>query len=131
VSSSVVSRVYNHDFLTLAPNEDFMINVDSQLLCQALVNVLDNAFRHTRNDCDVVLKAQEKDKKVVFQIDDNGGGIDPDKIDYIFDSFYSIEQNMGIGLSVCKYIVEEHGGTINVYNNHNGGTTVKIVLPIE
>ena len=64
-----------------------------------------------------------------------GGGIDEDKIDRIFDSFYSVDdgttQNVGIGLSVSKYIVEQHAGTVSVTNNHNGGVTFTAVLPVE
>lgn len=64
-----------------------------------------------------------------------GGGIDEDKIDRICDSFYSVDdgttQNVGIGLSVSKYIVEQHAGTVSVTNNHNGGVTFTAVLPVE
>lgn len=131
VAQGVASRVYSHNFVTLPPAEDFFINADKQLLCQALTNAVDNAFRHTRSDCDVVLKVEKKDKKAVFRVDDNGGGIDEDKIDLIFENYYSVEENVGIGLSVCKYIVEEHGGAVNIFNNHNGGATFKMTLPTE
>lgn len=64
-----------------------------------------------------------------------GGGIDEDKIDRIFESFYSVDdgttRNVGIGLSVSKYIVEQHAGTVSVTNNHNGGVTFTAVLPVE
>ena len=70
------------------------------------------------------------DQKVKISFIDNGGGIDDDELPRIFEPFYTTKtRGMGLGLTIAKKIVEEHGGSIYVTSKKNSGTTVEIVLP--
>jgi signal transduction histidine kinase len=66
----------------------------------------------------------------VLSVIDGGAGIDPDTIDQLFNPFFTTKANgMGMGLSICRSIVEAHGGEILASNNPEGGATMTVVLP--
>ena len=74
----------------------------------------------------------------LFSVEDNGPGIPADKLDNIFKKFYQIDTSLtrkhggtGLGLTICKGIVEGHGGIIWIDESSNGGTVVKFVLPVD
>jgi len=76
-------------------------------------------------------------KKIVFTVEDNGSGIPPDKIDSLFRKFYQIDTSLtrkhggtGLGLVICKGIIESHGGNIWVDRNYTTGASFKFTLPI-
>ena len=74
----------------------------------------------------------------LFSIEDNGPGIPADKLDNIFKKFYQIDTSLtrkhggtGLGLTICKGIVEGHGGIIWIDKSSNEGTLVKFILPVD
>ena len=73
VSDAMSPSAENHNFIVLKPEEDFRFEGDKQLLSQALNNAVDNAFRHTKCNCDIILRASKKNNKVIFEVEDNGG----------------------------------------------------------
>ena len=78
------------------------------------------------------LSLQKQDGKLVLDFSDNGVGVPEDKLDKIFEQFYREDESRssegnGLGLYVCKYIVEQHGGTIRAYNQN--GLHIEILLP--
>lgn len=138
VVTKVSKRCGKHKLITKKPQEVLLVPMDGQLIIQVLINLIDNAFKHTKNDSTVWLSSSKQKNTVVFEVTDNGGGIDKEKLPYIFDSFYTAEINnadkqrgMGLGLSICKSIIEAHNGKITAANNEKGGATFKIVLPLE
>jgi signal transduction histidine kinase len=69
--------------------------------------------------------------KVVVEVQDSGTGIAPEKLESIFDPFItSRPEGLGMGLSICRSIIERHGGTISAANNPNRGATISITLPV-
>jgi signal transduction histidine kinase len=69
---------------------------------------------------------------VRVNIEDKGPGIDPEKIQHVFRPFFTTKkEGLGMGLSVCKSIVESHGGKISVENNPEGGATFYFILPVS
>ena len=76
------------------------------------------------------------EKMILFSVEDNGPGIPADKLDNIFKKFYQIDTSLtrkhggtGLGLTICKGIVEAHGGKIWIDKSSNKGTIVKFTLP--
>ena len=70
--------------------------------------------------------------RVVVRVQDNGGGIPPEKIERIFDPFYTTKEGQGgtgLGLAVCSGIVKEHDGWIEVEDAATGGTVFRVYLP--
>ena len=109
-----------------------------QLIVQVLVNLLDNAFKHTPDASKVMLKAFVRNNNIIFQVIDNGKGIEIKQLNHIFDDFFTTsldngdhKRGIGLGLAICKAIVEAHKGEIKAFNNDLGGATFELSLPLE
>ena len=118
--------------------------MNGELIRQTLINLIDNALKHTRPNARVEVSAEQQGGDMVFSVSDDGGGIDPDKLDRVFDMFYTQDRiptgdgltsgrqmSIGLGLSICRAIVEAHGGWIRVENNDAGGATFTFGLPLQ
>jgi two-component system sensor histidine kinase KdpD len=134
--SKVIKQKKGHQLIVEKPDEMLLVPMDGRLIIQVLLNLIDNAFKHTRDDSMVWIKVYSESENAVFEITDNGGGIREDKIDKLFDSFYTAIDNssdkkhgMGLGLNICKSIVEAHNGKIIAKNNSIGGASFKFYLP--
>jgi signal transduction histidine kinase len=69
---------------------------------------------------------------VLVAVQDSGVGIDPEKIDHLFDAFFTTKPTgMGMGLSICRSIIETHGGRMSASNNSGPGATFKFTLPLQ
>ena len=115
-----------------------LVPMDARLMMQVIINLLDNASKHTKEGSIIEIEYSRELENFVLLISDNGGGIPADRIDKIFESFFTTSQisddrqrGIGLGLNICKSIVEAHGGQIIAENNDIGGTTFKITLPLE
>jgi len=114
-----------------------MIEVDVQLIIQVIINIVDNAIKYTDRESEISIGAKAKGKEVVIQISDNGNGISAKNKNYVFDMFFTAQGNkgdsrrgLGLGLALCKSIVNAHGGEIVVYDNKPQGTVFEFTLPI-
>ena len=119
------------------PDELLLVPMDGNLMVQVLVNLLDNAFQHTKPDSQVLLRVFRQKDEAVFEVSDNGG-IDPALLPHIFESFVSSRteksdssRGVGLGLSICKSVIEAHGGRIAAQNNAHGGATFRFTLPLD
>lgn len=115
------------------PEELLMIPMDGVLIEQVLFNILENACVHTKTASEISLSVNLEENSAVFRITDNGVGIDEEAVEKLFDGISMDENNIrsfqGIGLTVCKTIIEAHGGSISAYNNDDNGATVEFILP--
>ncbi|MDL2304424.1 GHKL domain-containing protein [Bacteroides sp. OttesenSCG-928-D19] len=113
---------------------DTSIAIDRTLIEQVLINLIKNAKEaclHSDNQ-HIVVKAIRKrgNREVEISIRDNGEGILPDVLDKIFIPFYTTKTNgSGIGLSLCKQIINAHGGSISVHSEMNKGSCFHVFLP--
>ncbi len=142
IVSEALARVQKnmgaHHF-SLKPLESVVLApMDGQLIIQVLINLLGNAIEHTCPDSNILFSISLKDERVEFSISDNGGGIPPYALSHLFESFSAAEREgsetkrgAGLGLSICKAIVQAHGGTIAGFNNDSGGATFVFALPLE
>lgn len=119
--------------LDIAPDLP-LLEVDAILLEQVLVNLLENAARHTANGSTVMVSAKAGKAFVRIEVADNGGGIPPGAEQKIFDKFYRAasvsELGFGLGLAISKAIVEAHKGRIWARNRVEGGAAFILELPI-
>ena len=119
------------------PDEVLVVPMDEVLIEQVLLNLLENAARHGKTATKVTVSLERKRKNAVITICDDGEGIDPHLLPKLFDSSThqtqqgDTKRNMGIGLSVCRTIVQAHGGTIRGENRPEGGAQFTIELPME
>jgi two-component system heavy metal sensor histidine kinase CusS len=116
---------------------DVRLQADPLLLRQALSNLLANALRYSKRGGLVRLAAQEQGEAVLIAVSDNGAGIAPAHLPFLFDRYYradaarSAADSTGLGLAVVRSIVELHGGSIDVHSTLGAGATFTIRLPKE
>lgn len=136
--SKVKGRSGGREIEVKGQDDMVLVPMDAQLIIQVIINLLDNAFRHTKEETKIKICYGEKSGNFILEVIDDGGGIPEQNIDKIFEPFYTLSQGacdkqrgMGLGLSICKSIVEAHDGTIEVKNNDIHGATFIISLPIN
>lgn len=118
------------------PETILILSMDSMLIEQVLINLLENAFIHSGSRDHIDLIICSLPDKVSFQIKDYGKGIADDQIPYIFEGHQRSsdtsdgQKGTGIGLSICKTIIQAHGGTITA-DNHSHGAIFTFTLPRE
>lgn len=119
------------------PDEVVSVPMDGKLIVQVLINLLDNAIKHTKEDDKINLNVFIKDDFVVFEVIDEGFGIDEKIIDKLFNSFVTSgtkvidgKRGMGLGLAICKAIVNAHGGEITAENREGKGAVFRFTLPL-
>lgn len=113
-----------------------MVPVDGVLLEQVFFNLLENATKYTPYGSALEITAQRKDDSVVVDIADHGPGLSEDERDRIFDKFYRGQSHgaaggAGLGLAICKGVVEAHGGRIWAENRPGGGAVFHFTLPLK
>ena len=121
------------------PEEFISIPMDAVLIEQVIVNILENAVQHAIGMTRLELKVFTRGNQAVFEIRDDGCGIDKDKLDSIFTGYFEVKdtpvdhqkRSMGIGLSVCSTIIKAHGGQISVENLKEGGCVFRFALDME
>lgn len=125
-------------FTLSLPEDVVVISVDGRLIVQVLVNLLENAVRHTPERAEIKLSANCNDDCVKIIVADTGAGIPKEMREKIFDRFVSVQKHvvdgqrgLGLGLAICKAIMEAHDGTIWVEENRPHGAAFIVTLPLE
>ena len=112
------------------------VRVDGLLIEQVLINLLENAAKYTPPGSQVVIHAKRiAEKWLELAVEDNGPGIPKDQERHIFDKFtsFAVQQHTygaGLGLTICRAIIEAHGGTIAARTREVGGARFSFTLPI-
>ncbi len=117
---------------------DIIINCDKDRITQVLTNLIENAIKFSPINEKVVIEAFKEGNSVHIKVIDNGPGIPKKDLDRIFDRFYQVDSpakrikgGSGLGLAVCKSIIEAHGGVIWVESELGKGSIFHIILPIN
>jgi two-component system sensor histidine kinase KdpD len=108
--------------------------MDDVLIEQVLVNLLDNAIKFTPPDSPIAIIATATDQAVTLEVTDRGPGLPPGEEARVFERFYRAYpdsgRGAGLGLAICKAIVEAHGGHIWAHNVPGGGVALLFTLPL-
>ncbi len=120
------------------PRQPIMLNADEDRLRQVLLNLADNAIKHSKPGGSVTLSARLREKEVEVSIADRGAGIPPAEQEKIFERFYRVTSGRrspgggrGLGLAIARNIVEAHGGTIGVKSRLGQGSRFVFNIPTE
>jgi two-component system, sporulation sensor kinase E len=108
------------------------VNADQNQLKQVLINIIKNGVEAIEGSGLVKVETSKNEHRAVIKIQDNGVGMDQERIDHLGEPFYSTkEKGTGLGLAVCKKIIERHQGEITYHSQKGRGTTVTISLPLS
>lgn len=132
-----VNRKSIEHHISVQNKEDYLLaKMDAKLMVQVIINIVDNAIKYTPKGSNILIKTWKQGDKAMMSIADNGDGIPDDMKERVFDMFYSgankiadSRRSLGLGLSLCKSIVNAHGGKIAVSDNTPHGTVFTITLP--
>lgn len=121
-----------------------LVRIDAVRIEQVIANLVTNALKHTKTGDTIRLAVEEHSETSCLQIivSDTGSGISPRDMPFIFERYYqgnvlqrtagqlAERHGVGLGLSICKYIMEAHGGTISFHSQQQQGTTFCLILPL-
>lgn len=117
--------------------EEIFYPMDTGKFGQLIGNILDNAIKYTKRGGEVDLEIKRIDSGIVIEVKDNGIGIPEKEISKVFDRFYRVDKSRsgadksnGLGLSICKWIVEAYQGDIRIKSKEGVGTSVTVTLPV-
>lgn len=132
-----VNRKSVEHHITVRSKEDYLLaKMDAKLMVQVIINIVDNAIKYTPKGSNILIKTWKQGDKAVISIADDGDGIPDEMKERVFDMFYSgankiadSRRSLGLGLSLCRSIVNAHGGKITVSDNTPHGTVFTVTLP--
>ncbi|OGO90918.1 MAG: histidine kinase [Clostridiales bacterium GWF2_38_85] len=137
----IIQRSPQHEIIIDIPDELLLVPMDAKLIEQVLINLLDNAIKHTPsgNEISIFVIKDDKTHCAVFTVADRGEGIAETDLPNIFQMFYTshtkhadAQHGIGLGLAICDAIVKAHGGNIEAHNHSDGqGAKFIFTLPME
>jgi len=134
-----VSREAKHyDIVVVPPNDLLLARMDPQVIVQVIVNLVNNAIAHTPKGSTITITSHREQGMVAVEVADNGPGVPDKDKEQVFDLFYKssdegadARRNVGLGLSLCRSIIQAHGGTIRVEDAVPHGARFIFTLPAE
>ncbi|HLY28361.1 MAG TPA: DUF4118 domain-containing protein [Aggregatilineales bacterium] len=128
------NRIARHPITLAIPPDLPFVPIDGVLIEQVLLNLLDNAIKYTPEDSPIQLSARAQDHAVLVEVADHGPGLPAGNEERVFDKFFrgrpTSAGGVGLGLTICRGIVEAHGGRIWAENRPEGGTLFRFTLPL-
>jgi two-component system, OmpR family, sensor histidine kinase KdpD len=128
-------RLAGHSVNTNFPPDLPLVLLDGVLMEQVLINLLENALKYAPPSTAIELSASVSDHKLVCEIADRGPGVPPADEKRIFEKFYRAgpvrEGGVGLGLTICRGIIEAHAGRIWVEKRSGGGAVFRFTLPLD
>lgn len=113
-----------------------MADVDARLIIQVIINLVDNAIKYTPIGSTIEIVSYQEEDMIYIEVCDNGKGIPDTEKAKVFEKFYTLnnglidsKKSIGLGLALCKSIVDAHGGKIYVTNNKPNGSIFTFTLP--
>ncbi|WP_330362231.1 ATP-binding protein [Lacrimispora saccharolytica] len=136
--SRVKRRFPQRKILVQVPEEFLEVPMDGTLIVQVLINLLENAIKYSPEDSPVEVRLDREGTWARFQVLDRGRGIPNEDFPYLFTGYKPGEsksadssRGMGIGLTICKTIINAHQGSLEAENRKDGGTVFRFALPLK
>jgi signal transduction histidine kinase len=135
-AAAILTRSIGIPLSCVVPPKRIMTAFDPQRLVLAFCNLISNSCKYTREGNHIYIKLEEQGEKAVINVTDKGEGIKSDIISQIFEPYFSFGSETsisgaGLGLSIVKFVITQHGGTIALQSHEGEGTTVAFSLPIR
>ncbi len=136
--SHISRKSREHEISLDVENEWLMAKMDTRLIVQVLINIVDNAIKYTQIGSKIEIHVRKEKTMVLFEIADNGMGITDEDKSKLFEMFYTANsisgdsrRGLGLGLALCQSIIQAHGGEIGVRDNDPQGTIFYFTLPAQ
>jgi K+-sensing histidine kinase KdpD len=114
-----------------------LVYADRDRIAEVLVNLLDNADKYSPPGEDITIEVRADEVELVVSVRDHGNGLPQNDLERVFEKFYRTDSSdsqvaygYGLGLYVCRLLVEAQGGRIWAENNPQGGTTFSFAMPV-
>jgi len=124
-------------FIRDIPTEAYYVWIDKDRMAQVLDNIISNAIKYSPDGGKITCKVEKQIQQIIVSVQDEGIGIEYDKLDKIFDRFYRVDKartrqlgGTGLGLAITRELVEAHYGRIWVESTEGKGTTMYFTLPL-
>ncbi len=129
-------QLHGWDVKTALPKDLPLVPIDAVLIEQVLINLLENAAKYASVGTEIEIAAHQVESSVVVEVRDRGPGVPPEMLDKIFEKFYRLPRERegsgaGLGLAICRGIVQAHGGRIWAENREGGGAAFRFTIPID
>ena len=118
--------------------ELLLVRMDVRLIIQVIINIVDNAIKYTQEGSDIYIKARKEGRYVIISVEDNGEGIPDDMKENVFDTFFTCNneiadnrRSLGLGLSLCKTIINAHGSELELRDNTPHGCIFEFKLQLS
>ena len=134
-----INRKSKEHTIRVTSGKDFILaHIDAKLIVQVIINLVDNAIKYTPVGSVIEIHTDQKEQWVTVSVSDNGPGIPDEQKPRIFDMFYSgankvvdSRRSLGLGLALCRSIVNAHGGEIALYDCDPQGCCFRFNLPLS
>jgi len=138
IELSKVKADQKHIAVELLCDEKIMAKINAALVEQAVLNLVDNAIKYSRENSTIKVDVLEIGNEIVIRVSDQGCGIAQEHLDRIFERFYVVDKGRsrklggtGLGLSIVKHIAQVHDGCVSVESRLDSGSTFTIHLPLN
>lgn len=133
--SRMARPLEDHPLVVQLASDLPFVPMDELLMEQVLVNLLDNATKYSPPGAPIEVRAAESDGRLVVEVADRGPGLPPEDLNRVFEKFYRAtstarKPGAGLGLAICRGIIEMHGGDLVAENRPGGGTLFRFRLPL-
>jgi signal transduction histidine kinase len=131
-------RAADHMFILDLPRKLPQIEIDARRIREVLDNIIDNSVKYSETGTDITLSVRRNSGNLLFVITDHGSGIAKKDMPHVFDRMFSSQKKQysgtpgaGLGLSICKGLIEAHGGKIWLESEEGLGTKCFFTLPVK
>ena len=107
--------------------------MDALLIEQVFINLLENGIRHTPSGSALEVSASADERSALISVSDQGAGLSSEQLEHVFEKFYHDKSSpgAGLGLAICRAIVNAHGGRMWAENKKGHGAVFQFMLPLE
>ncbi len=126
------AKLANRSIQVKLPDSLPMVFIDGRLMEQVFINLLENVARHTPEGTPLDINVEQLPEIVSIRVEDRGPGLPTGEEERLFDKFYRASahaEGAGLGLAICRAILEAHGGTIRAENRAGGGASFILAIP--
>ena len=128
---------HNIEIINTVKDNDYPVYLDKTHFTQVMLNLISNAIKYNNENGTVTISCQQKNETTLeINICDSGAGLTAQQIESVFTPFVRLPkhkhlQGTGIGLTICKRLIEAMNGTIGITSTLGSGSTVKLTIPLS